>query len=123
MENAILILGRLLIGFYFAFHGFWNIYHWRPTMEVMIQKNIPHPWLLLPIGITWQILTGCMVMFNIHIKLAALLLIPFTIVAVCLFHPFWKFHGEHRALNMNIFIANMTIGLGALLLLLSNILA
>lgn len=125
MDQLLLIpaeLSHVLIGFYFAFFGIWNIYHWRPILLTMSEKNIPHPWLLLPLGIAWQTITGIMIICNIHIKIAALSLIPFTLIAVCIFHPFWRFKGELRVLNFNIFITNITITLASLLLLLTNIL-
>lgn len=115
------MLSHLLIGFFFVFFGFWNIYHWSPIVEVMIQKRIPAPWLMLAIGITWQILAGFLIIFGAFIKLAALSLIPFTIISVFMFHPFWKHRGEQRALNLTIFVANLTITVGALLLLINNI--
>lgn len=121
MDNLTLFIAHTLIGFYFAFFGVWNIYHWRPLMEAMVQKNIPHPWLFLSIGIIWQILAGIMIIMNIYAKLAALSLIPFTIIAVCIFHPFWRFSGEHRALNFTIFTVNMTITLAALLLIIKEV--
>ena len=111
------MLAHSLIGFYFAFFGFWNIYHWRTTMEVMVQKNIPHPWLLLSIGIVWQTVLGFLIILNIFVAISALLLIPFTLIAICMFHPFWKYRGEHRALNLIIFITNITVTISALLLL------
>jgi putative oxidoreductase len=114
------LLAHFLIGFYFVFYGFWNIYHWRPIVEDMTQKNIPLPFLILSCGIFWQTVAGFMIMLGIYVKLAALILIPFTILSVFIFHPFWKFRGEHRALNMNIFIANLTVSLSALLLLLNT---
>lgn len=116
--HGILILAHVFIGFYFAFLGFWNIYHWVPIMATMVQKGIPHPYLLLPLGIGIQIIAGTMIMFGILVKLAALLLIPSTIIAVSFFHPFWIYRGELRALNFTIFVANMTVTLGALFLLL-----
>jgi len=118
---ALPVLGRGLVGLYFAFFGLWNIYHWRPTMEIMIQKNIPLPFLLLSFGIGWQIILGVMIMFGMLIKLAALLLIPFTIISLCIFHDFWNFKGEHRKHNLNKFISNVTVSLGSLLLLINNL--
>ena len=112
------MIGQVLIGFYFAFFGLWNIYHWTPILEGMIRKNIPYAFFLLSIGITWQIITGTMIMFGIYVKLAALLLIPFTIIGVFIFHDFWNFKGMEKRLNLQIFIANLTISVGALLHLL-----
>src|SRR3990167_6435729 len=108
-----------LIGFYFVFFGFWNIYHWIPIVDTMAKKDIPLPYLILAIGITWQIIAGCMIIFGIGVEFAALSLIPFTLIAVFIFHPFWKFSGELCSLNFTIFIANLTIGLAALLSLIA----
>lgn len=111
------VVAHNLIGFYFIFFGIWNLYHWTPILEVMVQKNIPHPYLLLPIGIFWQTVAGGLLMAGMFVKLTALCLIPFTIISVLVFHPFWKFRGEMRALNLTIFIANLTVGIAGLLLL------
>ncbi len=119
--NNLPFLAHLLIGGYFAFFGLWNIYHWKPIIEVMIKDKVPHALFLLPVGICWQIILGFMIIFGMFTKIAALMLIPFTIIAVCMFHPYWKFTGELRRLNFSIFVANMTVTLGALVLLLNNV--
>ena len=116
--HNLLILGHLLIGLYFAFLGCWNIYHWVPILKVLAERGTPHPYFVLPVGIAIQIITGVMIMFGILIPIAALVLIPSTIVIICIFHPFWHFKGESRMLNFTIFISNLTVTLGALILLL-----
>jgi putative oxidoreductase len=85
-----------LIGFYFVFFGVWNIYHWTRIISTMINKRIPHPYLLLPIGIGWQTIAGAMIMCSMLPKIAALSLIPFSIASVCIFHSFWNFKGEQN---------------------------
>jgi putative oxidoreductase len=114
------IIAHALIGFYFAFFGFWNIYHWRPILVVMNEKNIPLPQFILSIGIAVQVTAGFLIMFSSVMKLSAFILLPFTIIAVCMFHPFWNYKGEHRVLNFTIFSINMTVTIGALLLLMSS---
>jgi len=114
------MLSHLLIGSFFVFFGFWNIYHWSPIVQVMIQTRIPMPWLMLAIGIAWQVVAGFLIILGIFVKLAALSLIPFTIIAVFMFHPFWKHRGEQRVLYLTIFVTNLTIALGALLLLINR---
>ncbi|OGT30801.1 MAG: hypothetical protein A3E87_07570 [Gammaproteobacteria bacterium RIFCSPHIGHO2_12_FULL_35_23] len=113
------ILGRVLIGFFFFFFGIWNAMHWRPTLEFMYQKKIPIAMPFLFLGIAWQTITGLLLMLGIWVKLVALLLIPFDIISVLIFHAFWNFTGETRRLNMLLFVANLTATLGALLLLLN----
>ena len=113
------LIAHTLIGFYFIFFGLWNIYHWTPMIQVMLGKKIPSPIFILSIAIVYQVITGIMIMFGILVKLAAILLIPFTIIIVFLLHPFWDFKGELRKQHMALFITNVTITLGALLLLLN----
>ncbi|OGT47164.1 MAG: hypothetical protein A3E83_05250 [Gammaproteobacteria bacterium RIFCSPHIGHO2_12_FULL_41_20] len=122
MDYTLLIqqIAHFLIGFYFLFFGIWNIYHWRPTLSLLNQKNLPHPWLLLPLAIAWQSIAGIMIICGIFIKLAALSLIPFTLISICIIHQFWKHTGELRNLNLIIFVANLTVTCASLLLLLNN---
>jgi putative oxidoreductase len=124
MNNALAMLpmmGRILIGAYFAVFGLWNIYHLRPYIKELVDKNFPLPFVALPLGIFWQITAGVMIMFNSYVKVAALSLILFTVLGITLFHDFWNHEGEKRRMNLRLFIANLTISVGALLLLLSNV--
>jgi len=50
-QNILYLIGHSLIGFYFIFFGFWNIYHWTPISEVMLKKRLPSPLFLLSIAI------------------------------------------------------------------------
>src|SRR5205814_1975669 len=90
-------------------------------METITQRGIPHPWLVLSVGIAWQTIAGLFIIFGIFVKLAALSLIVFTIIAVFIGHAFWRYHGEARMLHMGMFITQFTATLGALILLLNTI--
>ena len=114
-------LGAFLVGFYFAFFGVWNACHWQATRDFMVTKKIPFSSFLLGLGIGLQTVAGGLLMTGFYMQLAAMLLIPFNIVAVFIFHAFWEHEGEIRRLNMIIFIANLTGTLGALCLLLNAI--
>src|SRR5437879_6601982 len=109
LHSILLFISHFLIGFYFTFFGLWNIYHWKPITEVMLQKKLPSPLLLLSIAIGWQIICGIMIMFGFLVKLAALLLIPFTLLIVFLLHSFWDFNGELRKQHMALVIMNFTM--------------
>src|SRR5438309_10393538 len=95
-------IARFLVGFFFIFFGFWNVYHWSPLVKILSEKNIPWPFIVLATGILWQTIFGFMIILHFYSQLAALLLIPFTIAAVFIFHPFWKFKGELFALNFSL---------------------
>jgi uncharacterized membrane protein YphA (DoxX/SURF4 family) len=111
-------LGRILVGFLFFFFGVWNILHRKSILEFMQQKNIPLAFPFLILGLAWQTLFGFYIVIGLWVQLSALMLIPFTIVSVFIFHAFWNFEGEIRRLNMILFIANLTGSLGGLILLL-----
>ncbi len=115
------VLSHILVGFFFAFAGVWNIYNWQSIIDVLLQKKIPLPPLFLGFGILLQITCGILIILGIYVKLAALLLIPFTLIAVNTFHPFWKLEGELRTLNFTIYLTQMTSTLAVLLLLLNHI--
>ncbi|MCH9689708.1 MAG: DoxX family membrane protein [Gammaproteobacteria bacterium] len=110
-------LGAFLVGFYFVFFGVWNACHWSPTKQVMSLKKIPSSALILSIGITFQIILGSLLMLGIYIQFAAIMLMPFTLIASFIFHDFWASEGELWRLNFIIFTSNLTCSLGALCLL------
>lgn len=120
MDNLFISLthiGHILIGFYFVFFGFWNIYHWIPLLKVMTEKKIPHPYLLLALGIAGQTIGGMMIMFGVLSTLVALIFIPFVLITGYIFHDFWNHTGEIRRLNLNLFVTHLSLLIGALLLL------
>jgi len=119
LHPILIFISHCLIGFYFTFFGLWNIYHWKPISEIMLQKKLPSPLLILSIAIGWQITCGVMIILGFFVKLAALLLIPFTLLIVFLLHSFWDYNGELRKQHMALFITNLTMSLGALIMLLA----
>jgi uncharacterized membrane protein YphA (DoxX/SURF4 family) len=119
LHTTLLYISHFLIGFYFTFFGLWNIYHWKPIAEILLQKKLPSPLLILSIAIGWQIICGIMIMFGFLVKIAAFLLIPFTILIVFILHSYWDFKGELRKQHMALFITNFTMSLGALILLIA----
>jgi len=114
------ILARVLIGSYFLFFGLWNIYHWTPVLKVMMEDNIPCPWLALQVGILFQVVAGGMIATGMFVEMTAAVLIPLMVMAAFIFHPFWKRRGELFRLHFVLFMATLTISLGALLLLIAH---
>lgn len=113
-------LGAFLVGFYFVFFGVWNAFHWTAIKNAMSLKKIPLPALVLTLGIIFETTSGSLLMLGIYVQFAALLLIPFTLIAIFMFHAFWRHEGELRQLNLVIFVTNLICTLGALCLLLGT---
>lgn len=114
------IVAHFLIGCFFVFFGFINVEEWDYNVQTMKQKKIPFPKLVLFIGITWQIIAGLMVVAGVYLKFAALSLILFTVIAVLMFHSFWRYQGKEREVSRLIFFIHATVTISALLLLMKS---
>lgn len=115
--NALSYIAHFLIGFFFIYFGFSNFQQRTIIIEIMSKKSVPFASLVFYLGILTQTLCGLLIILNTMVLFAAIILIIFDIVAVLLFHQFWTLEGELRRLNLIIFITNLTVVLGTLLIL------
>lgn len=106
-----------LIALFFMIFGVLNFRSRQSIITAMYEKNIPFARFMFYFGVIFQLLLGAAIMIDMYTSFAAIGLIIFDIVAIFIFHPFWKMTGELRRLNQIIFITNSTIVIGALLLL------
>ena len=118
LDNNAALLGRVLIGFYFLFFVFWNTCHRQDALACMRQQKIPFAPMFLASGIILEGCAGLLIIFAQYTAIAASLLIIFTLGATLMFHRFWTMPaGPLRTLNTIIFINNLTVTVGGLLLL------
>ena len=110
--------GRILIGLYFFSFFFWNYYHRVPAIEGMRASHVPFAPVIFGFGICFQLVIGLLVVFAQFTEICAALLVIYVICATFIFHRFWTMEeGAPRTLNTIIFIGNLTVTLGGLLLL------
>lgn len=81
-----------------------------------MNQKIPCASWLFYLGVFTQTICGMLIMFNQFLDISASILIIFDITAVFIFHRFWTFEGELRRLNQIIFITNLSVVIGALIL-------
>ena len=118
LDNIALTAGRVLIGLYFFFFTFWNSCHRKDALAAMRNQHLPFPTFIFGVGLCIQFITGLYVIFAILTAIAAAILIVFDIFATFIFHRFWTMEaGPVRTLNTVIFIGNLTVTLGGLLLI------
>lgn len=75
--------------------------------------------LLLLLAFIFEMLGGLLVFFGIKVRFGAFLLLLFLIPTTLLFHAFWMKGGMERELQMVMFLKNVSI-FGGLLLLLAH---
>ena len=119
--NTLPFIAHFLIGFFFIYFGFSNFLQRTTIIHVMSEKGIPLASLVFYLGIITQTLCGVLIIVNTMVLFAAIILIVFDIVAVLLFHQFWQLDGELRRLNLIIFITNLTVVLGSLIILIDPV--
>ena len=110
------LIAKILVGFFFFYYGVSNTFQRKTIIEMMLQKKIPFASAVFYLGVITQTICGMLIMCNQFLELSVSLLIVFDIVAVFVFPRFWTFEGELRRLNQIIFISNLTIVIGALIL-------
>jgi putative oxidoreductase len=123
METTLLYLGRILFGGYFAFNGFNHFKMLESMSGYAKSKGAPMPKLSVAISGVLLLIGGVCVLFNImpFVGLAALLL--FLIPVTFIMHAFWRIEDPmakmHEMVN---FMKNMAL-LGAVLIILAQVLA
>lgn len=118
MQPYLVVLARVLIAVLFLYAAVCNTRAWKGLRTVMRQKKIPFAGFLVSIGIIFETIAAILIILGIYIPIVALLLIPFTLVSILIYHDFWnKPEGEVRSLNQGLFVTHLTTTLSALILL------
>lgn len=137
MQKLIGFLGRLCFSMIFIFSGINKIMNWDATEQMLINqtldvfsKSYHFSWAkdlldsilpvmptLLIIAIAIELLGGALILFGIQVRLGAFILCLFLIPVTFLFHNFWDLEGREMELQLSIFLKNLSIFGGGLILL------
>lgn len=99
----------------FLISGLGKIFDWQGTAGYMASKGMPLiPFFLLG-AIVLELAGGLAVLLGFKARIGALLLIVFLIPATLIFHNFWTLTGMERQIQMIMFLKNLAI-MGGLLL-------
>ena len=110
-------IGRCIIAWFFLSEAWNRLGNWDATVTLMRMQHIPAAQPLLVIALTVMILGGLSILLGFHARHGAMLLFGFTIVVSVLMHDYWKLQNAlDRVADYDIFLRNMTIAGGLLLL-------
>jgi putative oxidoreductase len=115
LERITPLLGRILLALIFLVSGLGKVGGWNETAGYMASKGMPVVPLFLVAAILLEIGGGLSVLLGFRAKLGAAALIVFLIPATFIFHNFWALEGMDQQINMIMFMKNLSI-LGGLLL-------
>lgn len=137
LQKFVVVIGRILLSFIFLLAAVNKIIDWHGSEEALIQAmnhfilanqgvawlhetvNVFLPWasVLLAIALVFELVGGLFIFFGVKVRFGAILLLLFLIPTTFFFHSFWTFQDPDRHLQMTIFLKNISIFGGLLLVL------
>ena len=118
LQPWILLLGRVAMGAIFVLSGFGKLMNFSGFAASLAAKGLPFPTVWAGVAVLVEFGGGLAVVLGIRVRLAALVMIGFTIAAMLLAHHFWTMEGAERAGNYVHFMKNLAIIGGFLFLFL-----
>ena len=115
VSDTLWILGRLLLGFYFAWAGIHHFTGLAPIAATMTARRVPAARAVLVIGSIFQTVCGLALIFALWPAWAALGLVLFTVVASIMFLDFWNKEGDARAGAVSTWKTNLALSGGLLI--------
>ncbi len=130
-------IGRMCLSAIFILSAIGNMINWSETQQMIASalndlsvyvQGIQWAHDLVSTGMLWEkemlicatifeLLGGLLVFLGLRARLGAFLLILFLIPATLLFHHYWFLQGSDRVLQMTMFLKNLSIFGGLLVVL------
>ncbi len=109
-------IARLLLAAMFLHSGIDKLTHLDATAAFIAAGGLPLAPVVAPLVGAFELLGGLAVVVGWQARTAGLLLALFTLVASFLFHRFWAVHAEQAFVQQLLFLKNLAVAGGMLLL-------
>ena len=136
-QVCVAALGRMCLSLIFILASFNKILDWNGTEQSIVSKLnelmnytvgmewvteaiqfvLPWPALLVACAVAFELLGGLLIFLGLKVRMGAFLLAIFLIPTTLLFHHFWFLQGSDRELQMIMFLKNLSIFGGLLVIL------
>jgi putative oxidoreductase len=113
---ALVLTGRILLALMFVLAGFSKIGGFDGTTAYIASKGLPLPSLLAVATIALEVVGGLALMVGWQTRWAALALALFTLAASVIFHNFWALPAEQQMVQQLMFMKNLSVAGGMLVL-------
>jgi|SRR5215469_5696363 len=116
-EHISPLIGRLVIAWFFLSEAWTRLASFSGTVTLLEMQHVPAAPVLLIIALVAMVLGGLSIALGIHARHGAMVLFAFTIVVSVVMHAYWLIHNQvDRAADYDIFIRNMAVAGGLLLI-------
>ncbi len=110
--------GRFLISLIFILAGVGKALDFKGAVDSLASTGIPGASVWIFIALVMELVGGILLLLGWFTPFAVYVLMIFLLPVTFIFHGFWNYPDAERALQLSIFLRNLTI-YGGLLLLLS----
>lgn len=117
-HTAAPFFGRLFISLIFVLSSLGKIFNFQETVSALESFGIKGGAIFIAIAILFELGGGLLVLLGWYTRLGVYALMIFLLPATLIFHAFWNHSDTERMVQMAMFLKNITI-YGGLLLLLS----
>lgn len=116
LTSALSLAGRVLLALIFVLAGPGKLANPAGTAAYMASSGLPANHLLaLAVG-AFELLAGLALIIGFQTRWAALALAGFTLVASFMFHAFWALPAEQQMMQQLLFMKNIALAGGLLVL-------
>jgi len=119
-SDLALLLGRVALAALFIPGGLRKLTDLAAFTASLQKQGVPFSEVLAPLGAGVEFLAGIALLVGLQTRLAAVLLILFTVIATLIAHRFWDFQGTARQMQQGQFLKNLAIVGGFLALWVSG---
>jgi putative oxidoreductase len=109
------VVARVLLALMFVLAGFGKLTGLEGTAGYIASKGLPAPMLLAVAAGVVELLAGVLLIIGWQARWAALALALFTVVASVIFHNYWAMPKEQQMMQQLMFMKNLAVTGGLLL--------
>ncbi|MFM8460590.1 MAG: DoxX family protein [Polynucleobacter victoriensis] len=116
ISNSLALVGRLLMAVIFIMAGISKISGFTGTAGYIASVGLPMPEALTAATIVLEVVGGLALVVGYRLRLFAVLLAGFTLLAGLFFHNFWAMPPEVHHIQQIMFMKNLSIAGGLLII-------
>lgn len=113
-QDAVALLGRILLAALFVPAGFDKISGFEGTVGYIGSVGLPLPALGAVVAIVVELGLGLLLLVGFKTRLSAIVLAVFTVAAAVFFHNYWALPADKAFVNQLMFWKNIAIAGGLL---------
>jgi putative oxidoreductase len=117
-KDGVALIGRIALAAIFVLSGLQKLIDFTGTASMIAGAGVPLPTVAAAVAVVIELGGGLAIFAGWMTRVAALAIVVFLIIVSPIFHNFWTMEGEERMMNQVMFLKNVSM-LGGFLLLMA----